>query len=38
MPIWGERFAEPEKQAGGPAAVRERIDLLIQYLKTIQEK
>ncbi len=34
MPIWGERFAEP----AGEAVVRERIALLIQYLKTIQEK
>ena len=43
MPIWGQRFAEEEK-AEGPARpwivppARERIDLLVQYLKTIQEK
>jgi hypothetical protein len=43
MPIWGQRFAEEEK-AAGPARpwilppARERIDLLVQYLKTIQEK
>jgi len=42
MPIWGQRFAEEEK-AVGPARpwvvppARERIDLLVQYLKTIQQ-
>ena len=42
MPIWGQRFAEEEK-AVGPARpwvvppARERIGLLVQYLKAIQQ-
>jgi len=38
MPIWGVRFAESENKGGGQAAARERVDQLVQYLKTIQEK
>jgi len=41
MPIWGERFAEPEKPgAKGPsaAAVHKRVEALVHYISTIQEK
>lgn len=41
MPIWGESFAEAGKAAGshvGQTAARERIQLLITYLNSIQEK
>ncbi len=41
MPIWGERFAEPEHPGGnrlGEAVVHKRIQALVQYLSTIQEK
>ena len=41
MPIWGERFGEAGKAAGshvGETAVRERLQLLITYLNSIQEK
>jgi len=41
MPIWGERFGEEGEAAGshvGQTAARERIQLLIQYLESIQEK
>jgi mono/diheme cytochrome c family protein len=36
-PVWGKNFNEPSSQAGETAA-RERIGLLIRYLKSIQEK
>ena len=42
MPIWGERFGTAEAPAGGSpveqTAVRERIQLLLRYLNSIQEK
>jgi len=41
MPIWGERFGEAGEAAGshvGQTAARERIQLLITYLNSIQEK
>ena len=41
MPIWGERFGEAGRAAGtnvGETAARERIQLLITYLNSIQEK
>ncbi len=41
MPVWGQRFGEAEEAAGQPVAqtaVRERIQLLLQYLNRIQEK
>jgi len=41
MPIWGERFPEPEKPGGkglSKAAVKNPIDALMQYISTLQEK
>lgn len=41
MPIWGERFAAAGKAGGsqvGETAARERVQLLITYLNSIQEK
>ena len=35
MPIWGDAFALSE-QTGGEAAVRQRIDDLVDYLRTLQ--
>jgi len=34
MPVWGQRFAQSE----GPADVHERIQGLVQYISTIQQK
>jgi mono/diheme cytochrome c family protein len=37
MPIWGQRLGEPIAQgAGGDEVARGRIDLLVEYLQTIQ--
>jgi mono/diheme cytochrome c family protein len=41
MPIWGERFGEAARAAGSnpaPTIASQRIQLLLQYLNTIQEK
>ena len=42
MPVWGERFGQVEAPSGGShvsqTAVRGRIQLLIRYLNSIQEK
>lgn len=41
MPIWGERFAAASRAAGSnpaPTIASQRIQLLLQYLNTIQEK
>lgn len=35
MPIWGDAFAQAE-QAGGEAAVKARIDELVEHLRTLQ--
>jgi len=41
MPIWGERFGQAEESGGKPAtkaAVHARIQQLVAYLKSIQER
>jgi mono/diheme cytochrome c family protein len=41
MPVWGHEFGGAEKAAGGnaaPTVARERIQLIIRYLSSIQEK
>jgi mono/diheme cytochrome c family protein len=41
MPVWGHRFGAAEEAAGGnaaPTVARERMDLIIRYLNSIQEK
>ncbi len=41
MPIWGERFAAASRAAGSnpaPTIASQRIQLLLQFLNTIQEK
>jgi mono/diheme cytochrome c family protein len=41
MPIWGERFGAASRAAGSnvaPSVARQRIQLLLQYLNSIQEK
>jgi mono/diheme cytochrome c family protein len=35
MPIWGDAFSQSE-QAGGQAAVKARVDELVEYLRSIQ--
>jgi mono/diheme cytochrome c family protein len=40
-PVWGRQFGAGEKAAGGnvaPTIARERIQLIVQYLNSIQEK
>jgi mono/diheme cytochrome c family protein len=40
-PVWGHQFGAGEKAAGGnvaPTIARERIQLIVQYLNSIQEK
>jgi cytochrome c553 len=40
-PVWGHQFGAAEKAAGGnvaPTIARERIQLIVQYLNSIQEK
>jgi mono/diheme cytochrome c family protein len=40
-PVWGHEFGAAEKAAGGnaaPTVARERIQLIIRYLSSIQEK
>jgi mono/diheme cytochrome c family protein len=38
MPVWGRRLAEPiAEDATGEEVARGRIDVLVEYLKTIQE-
>ena len=37
MPIWGRKLADPiAEDASGEEVARGRIDLLVEYLKTIQ--
>lgn len=40
MPVWGERFKQGEGEDSHVAetAVRERVQLLVQYLQSIQER
>lgn len=41
MPVWGQRFGEAGEAAGQPTtqtAIREQIQLLLQYLNEVQEK
>jgi mono/diheme cytochrome c family protein len=40
-PVWGHQFGAGEKAAGGnvaPTVARERIQLIVQYINSIQEK
>jgi hypothetical protein len=37
MPVWGRRLADPiAEDASGEEVARGRIDLLVEYLQTIQ--
>ena len=36
MPVWGEALLRTQGSAGSEAAVKERIDALVDYLRTVQ--
>lgn len=41
MPVWGQRFGQAEEAAGqqtSQTAIREQIQLLLEYLEKIQQK
>lgn len=38
MPLWGFEFREPNRDDAQEGAVRERIDKLVTYLESIQER
>jgi mono/diheme cytochrome c family protein len=38
MPVWGNVFQRPQEGAATPEVVRARIDALVRYLESIQQK